>query len=100
VTNLRTPAASTPNWRREATIAAALIGFGLLVLPFAVYIVGARLIGDYGPEGTDLGPMALAEAIWLDLLSLRLPAWLLVLSPYITVQLVRSMRRVWRPKPL
>ena len=96
----RTPAASTPNWQREATIAAALIGFGLLVLPFAVYIVGARLIGDYGPEGTDLGPMALAEAIWLDLLSLRLPAWLLVLSPYITVQLVRSMRRVWRPKPL
>ncbi len=44
--------------------------------------------------------MALAEAIWLDLLSLRLPAWILVLSPYVTVQLVRSVRRVWRPKPL
>jgi hypothetical protein len=100
VTNQRTPAASTPNWQREATIAAATIGFGLLVLPFAVYIVGARLIGDYGADGTAGGPMALAEAIWLDLLSLRLPAWILVLSPYITVQLVRSVWRVWRPKPL
>jgi hypothetical protein len=96
----RTPAASKPNWQREATIAAAMIGFGLLVLPFAVYVVGARLIGDYGAEGANGGPMALAEAIWLDLLSLRLPAWTLVLSPYITVQLVRSVRRVWRPKPL
>ena len=77
-----------------------MIGFGLLVLPFAVYMVGARLIGDYGVDGADAGPMALAEAIWLDLLALRLPAWILVLCPYITVQLVRAVRRVWRPKPL
>jgi hypothetical protein len=71
------------------------IGFGLLVLPFAVYIVGQLLLGNYAG-----GALALAEAIWLDLLSLRLPAWILVLSPYITVQLARAVRRVWRPKPL
>jgi hypothetical protein len=95
----RLPAASpsTPSWQREATIAAVAIGFGLLVLPFAIYIVGQRLIGDYGSDG---GPMALAEAIWLDLLALRLPAWLLVLSPYLTVQLARWVRRVWRPNSL
>jgi hypothetical protein len=99
VTNhLSTSSGNTPNWRREANIAAAAIGFGLLVLPFAVYVVGQRLIGDYGTDGG--GPLALAEAIWLDLLALRLPAWILVLSPYITVQLVRSVRRVWRPKRL
>jgi len=88
---------NTPSWQREATIAAVTIGFGLLVLPFAVYVVGQRLMGDYGSEG---GAMALAEAIWLDLLSLRLPAWVLVLSPYVTVQLARWVRRIWRPKPL
>jgi hypothetical protein len=88
---------STRSWQREATIAAAMIGFGLLVLPFAVYIVGQRILGAYGAEG---GPMALAEAIWLDLLTLQLPAWLLVLSPYVTVQLARGVRRLWRPKPL
>jgi hypothetical protein len=90
--------ANAPNWRREATIAAAAIGFGLLVLPFAVYIVGQRLIGDYGTTGG--GPLALAEAVWLDLLALRLRAWILVLSPYIAVQLIRWVRRVWRPQRL
>lgn len=86
-----------PAWRREATLAAALIGFGLLVLPFAVYVVGQQLLGDYDENA---GPMALAEAIWLDLLSLRLPAWILVLSPYVIVQLARTVRRVWRPRAL
>lgn len=93
-----TSAISTPNWRREATIAAVAVGFGLLVLPFAVYVVGQRLIGGY--DANTGGAMALAEAIWLDLLVLRLPAWILVLSPYITVQLVRWVRRIWRAKPL
>jgi hypothetical protein len=84
-----------PPWRREARIAVATIGFGLLVLPFGVYVVGQFLLGEYSG-----GPLALAETIWLDLLSLRLPAWILVLSPYIIIQLARSVRRVWRPKSL
>ena len=92
-----TSSPSRPAWRREATLAAALIGFGLLVLPFAVYVVGQQLLGDYDENA---GPMALAEAIWLDLLSLRLPAWILVLSPYVIVQLARTVRRVWRPRAL
>jgi len=84
-----------PTWRREARLAVATIGFGLLALPFAVYVVGQLLLGEYAG-----GPLTLAEAIWRDLLSLRLPAWILVLSPYLTIQLARSVRRVWRPKPL
>lgn len=91
------PTARAPNWRREATIAALTIGFGLLVQPFAIYFLGQQVLGEYGASG---GAMALAEAVWLDLLSLRPPAWILVLWPYITVQLLRSVRRVWRPRPL
>jgi hypothetical protein len=83
------------NWRREIAIAAGLIAFGLLVLPFAVYLVGQRMLGEYG-DGE--GPLALAESMWLDLLGLRLPAWILVLSPYLTVQLARGIRRIWRRK--
>ena len=98
MTNEMPLATRAPNWRRETAIAAAAIGFGLFVLPFAVYIVGQRLIGAYDPNGG--GAMALAETIWLDVLSLQLPAWILVLSPYITVQLARWARRVWRPKSL
>lgn len=88
---------SSPNWRREVTIAAVTVGFGLLVLPFAIYLVGERLLGEYA---TDTGAVALAETIWLDLLALRLSAWILVLSPYVTVQLARGVRRLWRPKSL
>ena len=85
--------AGTSTWRREAAIAAGSVVFGLIALPFAVYVVGQRLLGDHDP-----GPLGLAEAIWRDFLSLRLPAWILVLCPYIMIQLVRFARRVWRPR--
>lgn len=84
---------ATKPWQREVVLAAWLIGFGLLALPFGVYVVGQRMLGEYG-EG--LGPFALAESIWLDLLSFRVAAWILVLSPYLTIQLARGVRRIWR----
>ena len=90
-----TPTAGAKNWQREVTIAAALLAFGLLALPFAVYVVGQQLLGEYG-DG--LGALDLAETIWVDLLSFRLPAWVLVLSPYLTIQLARGVRRLWRRK--
>ena len=83
-------------WQRETAIAAALLAFGLLALPFAIYLVGQQLLGEYA-EGA--GALALAESIWLDLLALRLPAWLLVLSPYLLIQLARAVRRIWRRRP-
>jgi hypothetical protein len=85
------------SWQREISIAAAAFGFGLFVLPFAIYLVGQQLLGEYR---ADAGAMALAESIWLGLLSLSVPAWLLVLSPYLTLQLLRWVRRVWQPRPL
>jgi hypothetical protein len=81
------------SWQREAALAAGLLAFGAFALPFAIYLVGQQLLGDYA-EGA--GPLALAENIWLDLLALRLPAWILVLSPYVIVQLARAVRRTWR----
>jgi hypothetical protein len=90
---------SPPNqgWQREISVAAAALGFGIIVLPFAIYFVGQRLLGEYR---ADAGAMALAEIIWLDLLSLSAPAWILVLSPYATVQLLRWVKRLWWPRSL
>jgi hypothetical protein len=84
---------ATKPWQREVVLAAWLLGFGLLALPFGVYVVGKRMLGEYG-QG--LGPLDLAESIWLDLLALRPAAWILVLSPYLTIQLARGVRRIWR----
>jgi hypothetical protein len=84
-------------WKREVAIAAGLLAFGLLILPLAIYAVGQALIGDYGD---DLGLFGLAETIWRDFLTLRPAAWLLVLSPYAVVQVLRGARRVWRRKEL
>jgi hypothetical protein len=79
-------------WRREVAIAAGLLAFGLFALPFVVYLVGQRVLGEYEGDGA----LALAESIWRDLLSLRLAAWILVLSPYLLIQLARGVRRIWR----
>ncbi len=87
--------AETPTWRREIAIAAGSLAFGLIALPFAVYVVGQRLLGEYA---ADNGALGLAENVWRDFLSFRPQAWILVLSPYLTVQIVRAVRRAWRPK--
>lgn len=83
---------SKSTWQRELSIAAGLLALGLIALPFAIYFVGQRLLGDY--EGP--GALGLAENIWLDLLALHPLTWLLVLTPYGIVQLARLMRRIWR----
>lgn len=71
-----------------------MLAFGLFVLPIAIYAVGVRVIGSYGPTG---GMLDLAESIWGDLLGLAPWAWLLVLSPYVVVQALRLALRMWRP---
>jgi len=91
----RPAAARTPTWRREVAIAAGSLAFGLIALPFAIYLVGQQVLGEYA---ADSGALGVAESIWRDFLSLRLPTWILVLSPYLALQLLRAARRVWRPR--
>jgi hypothetical protein len=81
--------------RRELIILTALFAFGFFVLPLAIYWVGQEAFGEYAPNA---GVWSLTESIWSDLLSFRLAAWLLVLSPYAVVQLLRLARRIWRVK--
>jgi len=82
-------------WKRELAIGSGLLAAGLLILPPAIYLVGRRVVGEYAP---DAGVLTLAEDIWSDFFSLRPAAWLLVLSPYLTVLLARLLRRVWQLK--
>jgi hypothetical protein len=78
---------------KELLIAVALLGFGLFPLPALVYWVGARVVGEYPEEG---GLWALIGHIWSDLASGNPLAWILVVSPYLIIQLLRVARAIWR----
>ena len=88
---------SASRWKRELAIAAGFLGCGLLLLPPAVYWVGQELVGDYAADG---GMGALADQFWSDLLRFEPAAWLLVLSPYVVLQLIRLIGRAWRPRSM
>jgi hypothetical protein len=59
-----------------------------------IYWVGRQVAGDYAGGGL----LALADQIWSDLLQREPAAWVLVLSPYLLLQLARLIRRTWRAR--
>jgi hypothetical protein len=80
-------------WIRETWIAATLLAFGVLALPPAIYLVGQQVFGPYDAEG---GLTSLVDRVWLDLAQGEPVAWLLVLSPYVVVQLGRASLTLFR----
>lgn len=82
--------------RKELVLALVLVGFGLFGLPAAIYVVGVELIGPY--EG-DSGALGLGFEIVSALLRPSWTAWVLVLSPYLVVQLFRLTVRILRQRP-
>ena len=79
--------------RKQTLIAMMLLGFGLLPLPVMVYWVGTQVVGPYEAEG---GLWALVGNVWGDLTSGNPLAWILVLSPYLIIQLLRLARKRYR----
>ncbi len=73
----------------------ALLAFGLVALPVAVYWVGQLVIGEYESDG---GVGGLIGAIWDGLGNGSWPAWMLVLSPYVVIQLFRAAIAVARSR--
>lgn len=74
------------SFRKELILAGTLIGAGLLVLPPAVYWVGQQIVGEYE---SDAGLFGLMDQIWSEFFTAQPAAWLLVMSPYLLVQLLR-----------
>ena len=86
-----------PRFKKELILAAIFVGCGLLLLPPAVYWVGAQVVGEYANDG---GVWTLMVNVWSDLIHGSLLAWILVLSPYLIVQSLRLARGVGRRKEL
>ncbi len=73
--------------RRELILAGILVAVGALLLPLAIYFTGQALLGPYSDEGHGL--RRLYGDIFGDLAAGFLPAWLLVLSPWLGIQCLR-----------
>lgn len=84
---------SAPRLGFELVLALTLLAFGLVGLPVAVYWVGQFVIGGYE---SDAGMAGLIGAVWDGLGSGSLPAWFLVVSPYLVIQLLRLAVAVLR----
>ena len=80
--------------RREALLLAIFGGFGLAVLPALVYFVGQQLLGEYQPDAT---AGTFYRDLYGHLVALSPWAWLLVLGPWLAVQLLRLLWLPLRP---
>ena len=81
----------SPAWRRELRFAGLLFGFGLLVMPFLIYLAGVLTLGPY--EG---GLLSFLGALLRAFFTLTPTAWLLVTGPYLLVTAVRFLTRPLR----
>lgn len=80
-----------PFWRRELGFLALLFGFGLLVMPFLIYLAGVLTLGPY--EG---GLLAFLGSLLVAFFTATPSAWLLVFGPYLLFMAVRLLTRPLR----
>ena len=78
--------------KREAAIFLAMLFFGLVILPVAIWYIGNVVFGDYG--GAGYGDFF--GNLTVRIVSGNLSAWFLVLSPWLTLQAVRLTLASWR----
>lgn len=77
--------------RRELRIFAFAGGFGLLVMPFLIYLAGLVSLGPY--EG---GLFRFLGSLYREFFTLDGAAWLLLLGPWLMLTLLRLTTRPLR----
>jgi hypothetical protein len=85
---LPTPADDRRRPGRELRILLLVGGFGLLVLPFLVYVIGAATLGPY-----DGGLRSFLATLYGQFVRLSPGAWALLLGPYALFQALRLLTR-------
>lgn len=80
--------------RREFLWLALGLAAGFLLLPWALYEVGSRLLGPYAGDGR----LGLTRALMGDFLHLRPAAWLLLLGPLVLLWTLRVLLRGLRAR--
>ena len=80
-----------PAWQRELRIGALWLGFGLLAMPFLIYLAGVLTLGPY-----DGGLLAFLGSLLAAFFTAKPTAWLLVFGPYLLFTAVRLLTRPLR----
>ena len=88
----RSATPATQAAKRELLVFAGCLLFGVLLLPVAIYLVGAQVFGDYGGDGFG----GFYGGIFRGVLTGDLVTWFLVLSPYLVWQSLRWTFRLFK----
>lgn len=81
------------NSNRELRYFVIVGGFGLLVMPFLIYLAGVLTLGPYGG-----GLPSFLGALYKALFTLQPTAWLLLLGPYLLFSALRLTTRPLRKR--
>jgi len=77
---------------KELALFLALLFFGFVIMPIAIYWVGQNVLGEFGGHGyADFYGNLSAKIRGRDLV-----AWFFVLSPYLIWQVLRLTLFAWR----
>jgi hypothetical protein len=89
-----------PRVQRELVLFALLTLFGLIVMPFVIWIASNRVLGPY-THGQNLyaGPLALVADYYTGLAHGSAVYWSVALGPAVVVLLIRLFLAGWRALP-
>jgi hypothetical protein len=86
--------------QRELIIFAVMTLFGLIVMPFLIWLASGRVLGPY-THGQNLqaGPLALVADYYTGLVHGSAVFWWVALGPAVLVLLIRVFLAGWRSLP-
>ena len=97
---LRESVAARSRTERELILFALMTLFGLIVMPFVIWVASSRVLGPY-THGTNqhAGPLALVTDYYMGLLHGSAVFWCVALGPAVLVLLIRVFLMGWRALP-
>jgi len=97
---LRASYAALPHARRELILFAAALLFGLVAMPFLIWLAGNRVLGPYTHgQNTHAGPIALLADFFVGLIHGSALFWAVALGPAVLLALLRLFVTAIRALP-
>lgn len=100
LTRLRGSYGERPRVQRELILFALMTLFGLLVMPFVIWLASQRVLGPYTHgQNQHAGPLALLADYFTGLVHGSAVYWSVALGPAVLLLLIRMFLVLWRGLP-